>query len=243
MKYLLTLIGLIILAPAIFAQAERKYIRQGNKEYENESFDESEILYRKAIEKNDASFAGEFNLADALYKQEKYDEAGRKFNYLAENQKDKAKLGILYHNLGNSLLQANQLEQSIEAYKNALRNNPSDLETKYNLAYAMSLLQQQQQQQQRQGDKQDQQQDQQDKQQQDSQQQEDQKSKQQEQSQQQQQQEQEQEQEKEQAQPGHISREDALRILEALKQDEQQVQEKLQKEKAAARRVKVLKEW
>jgi tetratricopeptide (TPR) repeat protein len=242
MKYLLTLIGLIILVPATFAQAERKYIRQGNKEYEKESFDESEVLYRKALEKNDASFAGEFNLADALYKQEKYEEAGRKFNYLAEKENDKKNLGALYHNLGNSLLQANQLEQSIEAYKNALRNNPADLETKYNLAYALSLLQQQQQQQQQQSNNQDQQQDQQDNQQKDSQQQDDQQNSQQEQSQQQQQQN-EQGQEKEQAQPEHISREDALRILEALKQDEQQVQEKLQKEKAAARRVKVLKDW
>lgn len=219
-------------------QAERKYIRHGNKEYKKESFDESEVLYRKALEKNDASFAGEFNLADALYKQEKYEEAGRKFNYLTEKEIDKKNLGALYHNLGNSLLQANQLEQSIEAYKNSLRNNPSDLETKYNLAYALSLLQQQQQQQQQQGDNQDQQ----DNQQKDSKPQDDQQNNQQEQSQQQQQQN-EQGQEEDQAQPEHISREDALRILEALKQDEQQVQEKLQKEKAAARRVKVLKDW
>jgi len=234
MKYLITFSALIMLLANTYSQAERKFIRQGNRKYDKESYDKSEVLYRKALEKNDDSFTGEFNLGDALYKQKKYDEAVHKFGNLAEGESDKKKIGALYHNMGNSLLQSQQIEQSIEAYKNALRNNPSDLETKYNLAYAMSLLQQQkkQQQQNEKNQNQDQQKDQQDKQQKDQQN-----------GQQQQQQQKENDQQKDQSNPEHISKADALRILEALRQDEQQVQEKLQKEKAATRRVKVLKEW
>ena len=233
MKYLLTILGSIVLLSYTHGQAERKFIRQGNREYDNKTYDKSEVLYRKALEKNDASVTSEFNLADALYKQEKYDEAGRKFENLAPGETDKTRLGAIYHNLGNSLLQSQQLEQSIEAYKNSLRNNPKDLETKYNLAYAMSLLQQQQQQQNKDQNK-DQQQNKQDQRQ---------KNQQNQQQDQQQQQQQEKDQQEQQSQPEHISKEDAQRILEALRLDEQQVQEKLQKEKAATKMIKVLKEW
>ena len=229
--------GLIFMYSAGWGQAERRYIRQGNKLYEDESYNDSEVQYRKALEKDEQSFMGEFNLADALYKQEKYEEAITKFNRLAENEADEAKLGALYHNLGNSLLQSGNIEESIEAYKNALRNQPTDLETKHNLAYAQSLLQQQQQQQQQQ-----QNQDQQDQEQQQNQDQQD-RQQQQDQEQQDQQQQQQQDQQQQQQQPEKISKEDAERILEALKQDEEKVQEKLKRQQAQAQRVRVLKDW
>ncbi len=238
--------ALALLPFCVWGQAERKYIRQGNKLYEKESYDDSEVQYRKALEKDEQSFMGEFNLADALYKQEKYEEAISKFNRMAENESDKAGLGALYHNLGNSLLQSGQLEPSIEAYKNALRNNPDDLETKHNLAYAQSLLQQQQQQQQQNKDQQNQDQQQQDQQNQDQQNKDQQQQDQQQQDSQeneQQQQQQQDQQEQEQQQVEKISKEDAERILEALKQDEQKVQEKLKKQKAQAKRIRVLKDW
>jgi tetratricopeptide (TPR) repeat protein len=234
------LIGIILLPSLVYGQAERKYIRQGNKQYKEEVYDESEILYRKALEKEDQSFSGEFNLGDALYKQEKYEDAARSFNKLAENQTDPVTLGKLYHNLGNSMLKANQMEAAIEAYKRSLRNNPLDDETRHNLAYAQQMQQQQQQQQQQQDqqnqDQQDQDQDQQDQNQ--DQQNQDQNQDQQDQNQDQQQQPQDQQQDQQQ-----ISREDAQRMLQALQQDEQELQEKLKKQKAQARKVRVLKDW
>jgi Ca-activated chloride channel family protein len=234
-----------LLPVVVCGQAERKYIRQGNKEYKEGAYDESEILYRKALEKKEESYSGEFNLGDALYKQEKYTDAARNFGKLAENQNDPIKLGQLYHNLGNSMLKANQLEASIEAYKEALRNNPADDETRHNLAYAQQMLQQQQQQQQNQ-DQQNQDQQQQDQQQQDQQnqdqQQQDQQNKDQQNQDQQQEQQQQDQQQQDQQQP-QISREDAQRMLQALQQNEQQLQEKLQKQKARATKVKVLKDW
>ena len=244
MKYRTWLIiGMFLLPALIYGQAERKFIRQGNKQYQEEVYDESEILYRKALEKEDQSYSGEFNLGDALYKQEKYEDAARSFDKLAENQTDPVKLGELYHNLGNSMLKANQLEAAIEAYKQSLRNNPGDDETRHNLAYAQQMQQQQQQQQNQDQDQdqdqQDQNQDQQDQQQQDQQ---DQNQDQQDQQQQDQQDQQQQDQRDQQQQP-QISREDAERMLQALQQNEQELQEKLKKEKAQARKVRVLKDW
>ncbi len=234
--------GLIFILPVlVHGQAERKYVRQGNKQYKEEVFDESEILYRKALEKEQQSYSGEFNLGDAMYKQEKFEDAARSFNKLAENQTDPIKLGELYHNLGNSFLKANQLEASIEAYKQSLRNNPADNETRHNLAYAQQMQQQQQDQkdQDQNQDKQDQDQDQ-DKQDQD---QDKQDQNQDQQDQQQDQQDQNQDQQDQQQQQPQISREDAQRMLQALQQDEQDLLEKLKKQKAQARKVKVLKDW
>ena len=251
---ILIISGLIFMLPVlVHGQAERKYIRQGNKQYKEEVFDESEILYRKALEKEQQSYSGEFNLGDAMYKQEKFEDAARGFHKLAENQTDPVKLGELYHNIGNSLLKANQLEASIEAYKQALRNNPADNETRHNLAYAQQMQQQQQDQQNQDQDQdqdqqdqdQDQNQDQQDQDQNQDQQNQDQNQDQQDQQQNQDQQDQpqNQDQQQQQQQQPQISREDAQRMLQALQQDEQELQEKLKKQKAQATKVKVLKDW
>ncbi len=251
--------GLILILPVlVHGQAERKFIRQGNKQYKEEVFDESEILYRKALEKEQQSYSGEFNLGDAMYKQEKFEDAARSFHKLAENQTDPIKLGELYHNIGNSFLKANQLEASIEAYKQALRNNPEDNETRHNLAYAQQMQQQQQDQQNQDQDKQDQDQDKQDQDQDKDKQDQDQDKQDQDQDQQEQNQDQDQQdqnqnqdqqdqqdqnQDQQQQQQPQISKEDARRMLQALQQDEQDLQEKLQKQKAQATKVKVLKDW
>jgi tetratricopeptide (TPR) repeat protein len=210
----------------LFAQGERKYIRQGNKEYEDKAYDESEIQYRKALEKDISSYEGNFNLGDALYKQEKFEDASKKFSGLAATEKDRKELAKIYHNLGNSLLQANKVPESIEAYKNALRNNPDDYETKHNLAWALNLLQQQQQQQNQNQDKQHEDKEKQDQNQQD-----------------QQQQQNELNEQQEEQQSDKISKEDANRILEALQQDEKQLQDKLKQQLVRNQRAVVLKDW
>ena len=233
---------LLFIMPRANAQGERKYIRQGNKEYGSGEFSESEILYRKALEKDNQSYAGQFNLSDALYKQDKYEDAAQKFSDLASGETDPKELSRLYHNLGNSLLQSNQVLESIEAYKQALINNPGDYDTKHNLAYALNLLQQQEQQQQQQQENQDQEEQNQDNKQQDSQQNQDEQQEQQQNEEEQQQQEQQQQEEQQQPRD-EISEEDARRMLEAIQQDEQLIQEKLKEQKARARRVAVLKDW
>ncbi|MFH1936152.1 MAG: tetratricopeptide repeat protein [Bacteroidota bacterium] len=132
------------------------------------------------------------------------------------------------HNLGNSLLEAQQYEKSIEAYKQALLNNPHDLDSKYNLEYArMKLKQQQQQQQQNQQNK-----DQQEKQDQEKKEEQD-----------QQQNKEQQDQQKQPPKPDKISKEDAERMLEAMKNDEKKTMEKVKKQKAKVAVGGIEKDW
>jgi len=219
------------------AQKERKLIREGNKLYGEDKYVEAEINYRKALDENSKSYEGSFNLGASTYKQEKYEDAANQFELLSKQEADKTTLAKAYHNLGNSLLKNNKLEESIEAYKNALRNNPKDEDTRYNLAYAQKMLQQKQQQQQKKQENKDDQKDQQKQQKQDQQQ----KKKEQEQQKKKEQNQQNQQQEQ-QPRPDKISKEDAKRLLEALKNEELKVQEKLKKKKKMTK-VKIEKDW
>ncbi len=156
MKRFLLIIGLLSAMCGVYAQQEGADVRTGNKLYEDGKFTEAEVEYRKGLQKKPTSFEANFNLGNALFRQEKYEEAMKYYgNAAAQTPDDKAKLAAAYHNIGNSLLMGNQIEQSIEAYKQALKNNPADDETRYNLAFAQQMLKQQQQQQQQQNQKDD----------------------------------------------------------------------------------------
>ena len=233
-----------------WAQQERKYLREGNELFNKQDFEKAEVEYRKAAAKKENSFEAAFNMADALYKQKKYDEALKQFSALAEKENDKKRLGEIYHNIGNTLLAMEKTNESIEAYKESLRNNPTSEATKYNLEFARHKQQQNQQNQQKNQqdqnkDKQDQNKeqqnkensDQQNKQNQDKEQQQDKKD---------QNKQQNQPNQQPQEQQGKISKEDAERLLDALQQDEKNVQEKVQKQKAQeqkAKRMKINKNW
>jgi Ca-activated chloride channel family protein len=249
---LLTIFLIFSSVISLWAQSERKYIRSGNHIY-SEALDDSlqvdsvlmqkaEIEYRKAIDRKAGTFEGRNNLGNSLYRQKKYEDALKEWESLTSLNVDEKKKGQLYHNIGNAYLMNNKLKESIEAYKNALRNYPNDTATKYNLAFAQSKLQQQQQQQQNQDQNQQNDQNQDQQQQQQQQQQQEQQNQQQQQQNQQQQEQQAQEQQaqqqqgkEEQGQPQEmkegekISKKDAERILRALQMDEKQLQQKLKK--------------
>jgi len=234
MFLLILLIRISVFSHTACAQADKKFIRQGNREYEKSRYSESEILYRKALDKNKQSADAVFNAGDALYKQEKYEDAGKQFIENINLNEDRNKKSAGFYNLGNSFLKSNKLKESIDAYKNSLRLNPQNLEAKYNLAYAQDLLQQQQQQQQQ---NQDQQQQKQDKNNQDQN-----KEKEQDQDQSDNKEQQDQQQQPQQDDQA-ISKEDAERILNALENDEKNVQEKVKLAKAAKNRVRSAKNW
>jgi Ca-activated chloride channel family protein len=227
---------------AVFAQkAERKNVRDGNKLYQKEKFTESEIAYRKSLDVNPKSTEGTFNLGNALYKQEKYPEATEQYQMLAgqsrkllnDNPANAARLSQVFHNLGNISMKNKEYAKSVEAYKQSLRLNPKDDETRYNLALAQKLL----------NDQQDQQ-DQEDEQNQDSQ---DQQNEEQNQNQDKEQQQDNQKEDKtqEQQQPDEqMSRDNAQQLLDAFLQDEKDTQEKvkrIQAEQQQHRRTE--KEW
>lgn len=211
----------VMFSLTVFGQKENPLLRQGNKAYHAGNYAEAEKDYRRALEMNKESFPGQFNLGTAIYQKKDFKESGRIYETMAGKQLDKKKKAEVLHNLGNSLLEDKQYEKSITAYKNALLNNPSDLDTKYNLEYARMMLKKQQQQQQQQ--QQDQKKDQKDK--------------------QDQQQNKDQNQQKQPPDQKKISKEDAERMLEAMKNDEKKTMEKVNKEKAKAIRVSVEKDW
>lgn len=243
---LLTILSVGI-SNSILGQSERKYIRRGNDQYIDSNYSKAEEQYRKSLEEEPNSFMGEFNLADALYKQEQYEEAASKFLQLSRTTKDKDKLAKVYHNLGNSWFKAKQLDKSIEAYKKALLNNPNDMEAKHNLAYAQRMKQQQQQQQQNKKNNKDQQNK--DQQQQQEQQQQNRQDKNKEKKQQQQQQQNQQDKNKEneekqgQKQEQKISKKEAEQMLRALELDEKKLQERMKEKKARQQQQPTSKDW
>jgi len=218
------LIPALFISAAGYSQPEQKFIRKGNHEYNDKKFGEAEVNYRKALEKKSTSRKAEYNLSNSLYKQEKYEAAATKYQGLTQQEKDRNEISRYYYNLGNSLLKANKLNESIEGYKNALRNNPSDEDAKHNLQVALRLKNRQQQQQQDNKDQQDN------------------KSNQDQQDQQNQQQQQSQQQQAQQ-QKGQISKEDAERLLQALENDEKEVLQKVKEKQSQVKRVPVEKDW
>lgn len=239
---ILLLPALLLSGISLFAQGERKFIRQGNREFEKQNYSESEISYRRAIDKNKSSADAVFNAGDALYKQEKYEDAGKQFIESHRMNEDRDKKAGSMYNLGNSLLKAGKLKESIEAYKNSLRLNPGNMQAKYNLAYAQDRLKEQEEQQQQQQDQQNQDQNK-DKQNQDQNkdQQDQNQDKQNDQKESEDQNKQDEQQQSDQQQS--MSKEDAERLLNAIANDEKEVQEKVKEAKAAKQRVKTLKNW
>lgn len=224
------------------AQSTKKLVRQGNSQYEDGNFSEAEVQYRKALTDNPNYYKGKFNLGDAMYEQENYEESGKIFNELAERQLEPEQKSGVYYNMGNSLMSEQKYQEAIEAYKNSLRLNPDDIEAKYNLEYARKKLQDQQQQQQNQDQDKDQDKDKQDQQEQDQNkddQQKDQDNKEQDDQKKQNQDQQQndksdQQKQQQQPQPQQISKEDAQKMLDALKNDEKNTLQELQKQKAKA---------
>ena len=202
---------------AVYGQrTDRDYLRSGNKLYKDSLFVKAEVDYRKALEVNPKSADALYNLGNSLLMQEKGKEAMEQLDAASRLEKDKEKLAHIYHNMGVILQASKQLPQCIEAYKQALRNNPKDDETRYNLALAQKQLKDQQQQQdqnQQQEQKQDQKQDEKEQ----NKDQQDQDKKQQNQNNQQQQ------------NQNQMSKENAEQLLNAVMQDEKNVQDKVKK--------------
>lgn len=209
---------LMVSATAFGQKTVRDYLRSGNKLYKDSTFVKAEVDYRKALELDPKSTDAMYNLGNALLMQQKAKDAMEQFEAASKVEKDKKKLSQIYHNMGVILQSSKQYPQCIEAYKKALRNNPADDETRYNLALAQKLLKDQQQNQdqnKQQEQKQDKKDD--DKQQKNKEQQDQKKKDQQNQNQQQQQ------------NQNQMSKQNAEQLLKAAMQDEKNVQDKVKK--------------
>lgn len=215
-------IGIILLlltAISVSAQkAERDYIRKGNRAYKDSTYVNAEVNYRKAIDVNPKSAISMYNLGNTLMQQNKLQEAMEQFVAATKMEKDKGNLAQIYHNMGVIFQSGKDYAKAVEAYKESLRNNPKDNETRYKLALAQKMLKDQEQNQQNQDQNQDkkEQEKEQDKDKQDQKEQD--------------QQNQDQQQQPPQPQENQMSKENAEQLLKSVMQDEKDVQDKVKKQ-------------
>ena len=196
------------------AQTDRQYIREGNKLFRKGDFAKAEVSYRKALEKNDRNPQAIYNLGNALMGQQKDSAAVAQFENAAKAETNPLRKSKAYHNMGVICQTKKMFAEAIEAYKQSLRLNPDDDETRYNLE--LCKRQQKNQDQQQDKNKQD------DK--------------------QQEQQKQEQEKKQEQQQP-KMSKDNAEQLLNAAMQQEKQTQDRMKKAQHQPQRRNVQKNW
>lgn len=122
------------------ATEARQLIRQGNKLFSDGDYTGAESRYRESLAIDDSNFKALFNLGNALYMQGRLEEAQEIFESLPHEAPSHEQEAKALHNLGNALLGAGDIPGSIDAYKRALRILPKEEDTRYNLAYAMQLL-------------------------------------------------------------------------------------------------------
>lgn len=229
---------LVLTSAEAEAQTHRSLVNKGNESYEEGRFADAEAEYKKALQENPVSPSATFNVGDAYYKQQRYDEAARSFQTFAATNKSPESSSQAMYNVGNTLFKQNKYQESVDAYKQALRVNPHDDEARYNLELAKEKLKQQQQQNKNQQQKQNQQKNQ-DQQQQNQ-------NQQQKQDQQQQQNQQQNQQQQQQPQPqiaekNKMPKDQADRILEALRNSEKEIQKQLRKREGT--RIRTEKDW
>ena len=256
MRIWIPILFVFMLCEGLFGQTSHKLLRSADKLFDKQDFQAAEETYRKANEKK-PTFNGEYNLGNAIYNQSRFEEALNHYEQAATLSADPNIKSEAYYNLGNTYMNMEDYEKGAEAYKNALRNNPNDEDSKYNLSVANRIVKQQQQQQQQEQQQQDQEKK-------EEQEQEDQQDQEQDQQQQEQQQQQEGDEEKEgdeneqesdgeekeqeqEGEPGEqeekkdLSKEEARRLLEVVEEDEKRTQQKLRKSDTNSAKPK--KDW
>ncbi len=218
---------LLVAASASAQMTDRQYIRQGNKQFRSGDYANAEVSYRKAIEKNAKNPQAAFNLGNALMAQKKDSAAVEQFEGAARLETNPLRKAQAYHNMGVICQTHKMYGEAIEAYKNALRLNPKDDETRYNLVLCKHQKQKQDQQQQnQQGGDNDKKQD----------------DKQKDQQQPDQQKDKQDDKQQEQPKP-QMSKDNAEQLLNAAIQNEKQTQEKMKQQQQQPQRRNVQKNW
>jgi Ca-activated chloride channel family protein len=148
LKYLLIIFLMLFSTIEIAAQNDtiaqqrtaRKMLRQGNELYQKQQFTDASVSYQKALGSNSNYDKATYNLGNALYQSKNFKEAIPQYELTTKTATDKFTKAEAYHNIGNAMMESKNYQGAVDGYKNALRNNPNDDETRYNLAVAQSLL-------------------------------------------------------------------------------------------------------
>ncbi len=133
----------VLAQTSLSSMPENSDTRTGNKQYSQDNYTDAEASYKKALDEKNNMPQAVFNLGDAVYRQKRYDEAIKQFQLAAQTNPDPKVRAQAYHNLGNTYLEQKKWEDAVNAYKEALKLNGNDNDTKYNLAYANAMLQKQ----------------------------------------------------------------------------------------------------
>ena len=219
---------LFCLCISAWGQTDRREVRSGNRKYRKGDYKEAEIDFRRALVKDSLSLAGNYNLGADLYRQERYDEAGKSLETIAESVRGTASEADYWYNLGASQLQMKDYSAAKKSFMESLLLNPDDMDAKENYSYAKKMEKEQQDQQQQQDQNQNQ-----DQQNQDQNQDQNQNKDQNKDQNQDQQQDKDKDQQQNQPQPQEISPQQAQQMLKAVQAKEKETQDKVNKEKAA----------
>ncbi|HUI31382.1 MAG TPA: tetratricopeptide repeat protein [Candidatus Acidoferrales bacterium] len=145
MKYFLVL-AIMLIYGDLFAQSTRSSVNKGVDLYHGGKYIDSEVEFKKGLEKSPENFQANFDLGDSYYKEGKYDEAMKSYGAALSKAGTNDLKARVYHNMGNALLKDQKIKESVGAYIESLKLNPNDEPTKYNLSYALDLLKNQNQQ-------------------------------------------------------------------------------------------------
>ena len=219
-------VALLLVAITASAQTDRQYIREGNKQFRVGQYDKAEVSYRKAVEKNPKNPQAAYNLGNALMAQKKDSAAVQQFEQATRIETNPLRKAAAYHNMGVICQTHKMYGEAIEAYKNALRLNPNDDETRYNLVLCKKQKQKQDKNQQQNQDKKD-----------------DQKKDDQKKDDQKDQNKDKKDDKQQQQQKPQMSKDNAEQLLNAAIQNEKMTQDKMKKQQQQPQRRNVLKNW
>src|SRR5210317_170478 len=116
--------------------AEKQVLRKGNDLFKQKRYVDAEVKYKKALQKNPYYETAGYNLGNAVYEQQRYEEALPQYELVAKSSRDTETRSNSYHNAGNVMMKQKQYDKAIEAYKKSLILDPKDEETRYKQALA-----------------------------------------------------------------------------------------------------------
>lgn len=139
-EYIILAFALLLASISAAAQTDRREVRSGNRQFRKENFTRAEIDYRKALVKDSSSFAASYDLANSLYRQNNFEEAGKTLEKVKDSAPMNPNSSDYYYNLGNVACQKKDWQAAVDAYKQSLLRNPADVDAKENYIYAKLML-------------------------------------------------------------------------------------------------------
>lgn len=143
MYKLLYIFPFLLAAAGVSAQSmpERSLVRKGNRQYNKGNYEQAISRYEQALQAVAGQFEATYDLGNALYKAERFDRAEQTMQQAAaDSLRTDDERAEAFYNLGNAQFKQQKYKEALESYKQSLRLNPSDMETKYNYAYTKRLL-------------------------------------------------------------------------------------------------------